>query len=908
MKHLLLLVFMLPAFMFAAVLNYTIDNSGLSYSYETNRFDSELGSEWVYTTAPGSFRLPVRVVNIILPASAEVINTNFTISRNKLLPGLPPQLNTPYANSERVLNSQPALQPNQHVIYQGTGRWADVVYARFSILPALFDTNTNSYEIAEQINLSISYNLTSDLADRKANIPPLLSRDSSFINKNMLDTWYQPNRNRNYDYLVITTPELFAAAQPLVTFRQSQGLITAFADINQIMTTSSGINPVEKLRNHLILEYVTAPYTYLLLIGDTDLIPIAHLTPEPNGNETVPSDFYYSDLSSDFDSDNDGRLGEYDSGMDFTPELFVGRIPWNDTASVSQICTRIAAFDAEDFAWKRKALLPAAMLNYASEETGFERTDGATFMEYCKSNILRDYQTTTLYEQAGLLPSYPSDYTLQADTLANLISNQSWGIVSWSAHGSPTSTARKVWMNDWNNNNIPEPQELNWFSLINLSTFNNLSNQDGSVYFCASCNNGMLDYTQTSLGEWLILKKAVAGIAATRTGWYKIGWENPGWGGLSSYNYHFLENYARHGMTVGQAHAYANWLHTQYCLFGDPVDSGGIIWPELQNVYTYLLFGDPAVGYPAQVNAPGASILVWEPIGDTGTTVINGLLDLAPFNVAYSRYLIDSYNYLPQFDAVFCLFGFGQDSYSLTPDSLSYGYLLDYLQQGGKVYLEGMVNWDPADSLYGRFGTTAPFDHVAYIEQLRYTNGETTQIWDYDGYNEGTPALETYGQVAQSLFYSYNQEHVNDVIGIWNRIGESRTISSSFNLSGVYSDIYSYPQFLGIILDTLDVYQLTSVPVSDDSNVKPVLDLAAYPNPFTGSITVAAKSDKPAKLNIYNIKGQLVKTDTLFPENGKISWQWDGKSSGGRKLAAGIYLLKLDNGHGRKVIKALKLD
>jgi len=910
MKHLLLLALLLPAFMYGITLTFSLNNSALDYNNQTNKFDFQSDSPWVYTTAPGSYRLPVRMVNIILPPNAENIAPSHTILSYRMRAGLPPQLNTPYSDGTINLTSKPDLQPSRNVIYQGLSQWGDVRFARFALLPALYNSNTNIYEIAEQINLSITYALSSDKSISITGIPSLIRQDASFINKDMLQTWYSENLSRNYDYLVVTTPDLYTAAQSLVTFRQGQGLITSFADINQIMTTSSGANPVEKLRNFLILEYITNPFTYLLLIGDTDLIPIAYLTPEPNGNDTVPSDFYYSDLSSAFDSDNDGRLGEYDTGMDYTPELMVGRIPWNTTTAVSQICARIASYESADFTWKHKALLPAALLNYAEEEPGFERTDGATFMEYCKSNVLRNYQTTTLYEQAGLLHSIPSDYTLKADTLFTLINSQSWGIVNWSAHGSPTSSARKVWMNDFDNDNIPDPQEMTWYNLVNLDTFNNLSNQDGSVYFCASCNNGMLDYTETSLGEWLIRKKAVANIAATRTGWYKIGWENPGWGGLSSYNYHFLENYAQHGMTVGLAHGYANWLHTQYCLFGDPVDSNGIIWPELQNIYTYLLFGDPAVGYPAQNSSPEASILVWEPTGNNGNTVVNGLLDLAPFNVVYTRNLIDTYNYLNQFDAVFCLLGLGYspEAYYLTPDSLGYRYLLDYLYQGGKVYLEGMMDWNPADSLFGRFGTIAPFDHVAMIEQLRYTNDDITQIWDYNGYNEGTPALATEGLTAMPLFHSYNQIHVNDIIGIWNRIGDSRTISSSFNLSGVYSDIYSYPQFLSIILDTLDVYHTTVVPNNDETNVTPLFDMTASPNPFTHNLSVTAKSKSPARLSIYNIKGQLIKSEKLTPENGVITWHWNGKNSSDRKMAAGIYLIKMDNGYSRKVIKTLKLD
>lgn len=912
MKRLLFLALLLPIYLFGAVVNYTIHNNGLEYSASSNSFIITSHSDYVFTVAPGSYRLPVKTVNIILPRNAADINTSYAINSLHTIPSQKPELNSPFYNGDKILQSKPALQPTEHVIYQGTGKWGDVTYARFAVLPALYNSGSQAYEIAEDITISIYYNSVNNKPKKSAIVPQLIRMDPSFINASTIAEWYTQTKHRTYDYLIVTTPALYSAAQSLVSFHQNQGLVTSFADISTVLATSTGINPADKLRNYLLTEYINSPFTYLLLIGDIDIIPIAYLTPEPNGDDTVPSDFYYSDLSSNFDSDFDGKLGEYNTGMDYTPEIMVGRIPCNDVNTVSQICSRIVNFETSSQPWKRNVLLPAAILNYGNEgdDENYERTDGATFVEYCKSNVLRNYQNTTLYEQAGLLHSVPSDYSLKADTLSMLLNTQNWGIVNWSAHGSPTSSARKVWLNDTNNDNLPNPQELQWYTLLNVDTFDNLTNQSGSVFFCASCQNGMIDYDEPSLGEVLIRKKAVADIAATRTGWYKLGWENPGWGGLSSYNYHFLENYANNGMTVGQAHGFANWLHTQYCLFGDPIDSDGIIWPELQNIYTYLLYGDPAIGYPSQVNNPAGQILVWEPLGNTGNTVVNGLLEVAPYNVVYTDHLIENYNYLNQFDAVFCLFGlgYGQNVYTLQPDSLEYSYLLDYLQQGGKVYMEGMVNWDPTDSLFSRFGTWAPFDHVAYIEQLRYTDGDITQIWDYDGFNEGVPALETYGTTSQPLFYSYNQVHVNDVIGIWNRIGESRTIGSSFELSGVYSNLHTYPEFLSIILDTLGVLQTTPVSNNELNNTPLALEAIASPNPFNGFVNISVRSDNPVILSIYNIKGQLIKSTKLSPKNGTIQWQWDNKKSNNNKLAAGIYLIKLDNGSKIRVIKTLKLN
>lgn len=909
-KHLLVFLLVIPVFVYGNVLSFTIHNDGISYNRDANQFTLEAKSVYVFTTAPGSYRLPVRTANIILPPNAGNIVTSYAIDSRASQTADIPSLNTQYYDGEHSLTSMPALQPREHVIYQGIGKWGDVLYARFAIYPMLYDSNARTLDVASDINLQISY--TTSKQHKQSQIPPMLRNGESFTNPEALLEWYSAPNHRNYDYLIVTTSALYTAVSSLVTMHQNQGMITAFADIDTILSTTFGNNPAEKLRNYLISEYNASPFSYLLLVGDIDLVPIAYLSPEPNSANSIPSDFYYSDLSSDFDSDNDGLLGEYNSGMDYTPELAVGRIPWNDAVSVSQICSRIINFESGDYLWKHKTLLPAAILNYADEipSLDWERTDGATLMEYAKSNVLRRYNNTTLYEQEGVMHSYPSDYPLNADTLAYLLNTQSWGIVNWSAHGSPAYSSRKIWMADLNENNLPETNELQWVHLVESQTFNNMSNQDGSVYFCSSCLNGMIDASEPSLGEMLIRNKAVANIAATRTGWYKLGWANPGWGGVTSYNYHFLENYAEAGMTVGFAHGYTNWMHTQYCLFGDPDDTGGIIWPELQNIYTHLLYGDPAIGYPAQTTAPAAQILIWEPVGDMGNTILNGLHDLAAFNVVYTDHLIDTYNYLNQFDAVFCLFGlgYGQDSYQLQTNSFEYGDILSYLQQGGKVYMEGMVNWDSEDSLLTRFGTTAPFDHIAMIDQIRYGDINTPQIWDYNGYNEGVPALWTSGGTSQPLFYSYNQYFVSDMISIWNRIGESRTISSSFNLAGVYSDTYPYTQFLSIILDTLGVYRQAPVSNNDDNAVPPALNVTAAPNPFSQYLSITAKSETPVNLSIYNIKGQLIKSTRLFPNKGKVLWQFDSKDKNNNSLAAGIYLIKLDNGLRKKMIKTLKIN
>ncbi|MBW6514307.1 MAG: T9SS type A sorting domain-containing protein [Candidatus Syntrophosphaera sp.] len=916
----LILALCLPWFLAAAELSVDLDFSGLQSR------SSLQTAGWGTLTAPGYPQLPAKTVNIIIPPAAEGLGHahQFTVPQQFGAPA--PQVNPPFANGEQVLSAPPASQLAPQVLFQGIKRWGDVAYASFRVLPFVWTGSEWSGYRSLRINLSWT-----EASDARPNrVPPVLLdlersqpgfRSGFFANPQDLDKYYSSSPTKNYDYLIISTPELYAAIAPLESFRQGQGLITSFANINTILATTPGSSSGEKLRNYLVAQYYASPFGYLLLVGDHDTVPVMYLTPEPDGYDTVASDFFYGDLSSIVDTDSDGRLGEYSPGdglqdflCDFTPEVFVGRISTNSAAVAAQIADRTVAYEQSTGSWKQHALLPAAFLNYQGEpETIYLQTDGAGFMEYARTTVLSDWQSTTMYEQLGVVPSYPSDYALDYDQLKNLLSSNSYGLLNWSAHGSSTSSSRKVWMNDGNANSLPDSWEMDWLGMVNRQSFDNLVNQDGLILFAASCYNGYIDGSQQCLAEYALQKKAVNVSAATRTGWYKIGWQTPGWGGLSSYNLHWLENITRNQMTVGGAQAYANLIHTEYYLFGDPVDAGGIIWPELQNVYTYLLYGDPAVGYFGQEQYTDGEILVYEPWHNDGLRVVNALNDVGHFNVVYTDKLIPDYDYLDRFEAVFCLFGWGDTAYILHSDSLDYALLDSYLDNGGKMYLEGDVAWDPQDPFWGKFATHAPLDYFAYIEGLRAGFGENLHTWGYaadaDPY---TQILVPYSPVAEELFTTNNSEHPEHTVGILHAAGTYATLASSFALAAVeagpetsdYNDLYI------VILGKLGVVPF--VPVAGDDPLAPAaLQKAyAYPNPFTASTSLHFELDRTATvgLEVFNLRGQ--KVHSLQAGNlakGSHDLIWDGCDASGRPVSPGIYLWRLQGDKSLWQGKMLKL-
>jgi len=81
-----------------------------------------------------------------------------------------------------------------------------------------------------------------------------------------------------------------------------------------------------------------------------------------------------------------------------------------------------------------------------------------------------------------------------------------------------------------------------------------------------------------------------------------------------------------------------------------------------------------------------------------------------------------------------------------------------------------------------------------------------------------------------------------------------------------------------------------------------------YPNPFNPSTSIRFELKAPTHmvLNVYNLKGQLVRclVDGWSPK-GEASVQWDGRDGYGAMVASGVYLYRLEAGGTRVTRKML---
>jgi flagellar hook assembly protein FlgD len=96
----------------------------------------------------------------------------------------------------------------------------------------------------------------------------------------------------------------------------------------------------------------------------------------------------------------------------------------------------------------------------------------------------------------------------------------------------------------------------------------------------------------------------------------------------------------------------------------------------------------------------------------------------------------------------------------------------------------------------------------------------------------------------------------------------------------------------------------------DEIETNPIISMCNYPNPFKASATIAfsvAKAGK-AKVEIYNIKGQRVKTLLCNAKStGQNKLVWDGCNDEGKPVSSGMYFYRLEAPGYTKTQKMLYL-
>jgi hypothetical protein len=241
-------------------------------------------------------------------------------------------------------------------------------------------------------------------------------------------------------YLVITTAALQASFQPLVDWKTSRGVPAAIRTVEWIESrTRQGVDRAETIRNFIVEAYALWGIEWVLIGGDTAVIPARFAWSGVYGGGTVPTDLYFACLDGTWNKDGDDRWGEGSltldpSESDIYPELGVARATVNNAAEAQVFVERVINYERPAIAdyqgkitFLSEVLIPA---NWDSGQTiSYDGAAGTEDMIY--ESVPPAFNVQRLYDSYWRYPG--STKLSHAAAIAAM--NAGTGIVNHLGHG-----------------------------------------------------------------------------------------------------------------------------------------------------------------------------------------------------------------------------------------------------------------------------------------------------------------------------------------------------------------------------------------------------------------------------------------------------------------------------------------
>jgi hypothetical protein len=174
----------------------------------------------------------------------------------------------------------------------------------------------------------------------------------------------------SYPLLIITPTAYTDLLQPLIEHKNTFGVPTKLATLEDIYSSSPGRDNPEKIKYFIQYAMENWDTLYVLLIGDIKTLPIRS-TYASWWEEDILSDQYYADIYDaqgqfcSWDANANNRFGETNDngddidGVDLYADVHVGRIAATNAADVTTMVNKIISYETETYnqTWFKRIIL-----------------------------------------------------------------------------------------------------------------------------------------------------------------------------------------------------------------------------------------------------------------------------------------------------------------------------------------------------------------------------------------------------------------------------------------------------------------------------------------------------------------------------------------------------------------------
>ncbi len=314
-------------------------------------------------------------------------------------------------------------------------------------------------------------------------------------------------RSNDYDVLIITDSQYENQYGDLLDLYQKFGLSSEIVTTTTIDSESTGADLQEKIRNYIIQEYQNHNISYVLLGGDTELVPhrgFYAFVDSGDGyeEEAMPADLYYSALDGDWNTDGDNRWGE-PGEEDFLPEVAVGRFPFSNADELENMIHKTISYQINPVLGELdKSLFAGEWL--LDDPISY----GSDYLELLIGHVNENgYETWGIPETHTFNKMYAKETYWEAPQLLDAI-NSGAPFIHHSGHADYNYWAF-LYLEDITNANFPDVDGVN---------------HNYSVVQTHGCVCGAFDYDDCIMERMVSIDNfAVACIANSRFGWFNEG-------------------------------------------------------------------------------------------------------------------------------------------------------------------------------------------------------------------------------------------------------------------------------------------------------------------------------------------------------------------------------------------------
>jgi hypothetical protein len=414
-------------------------------------------------------------------------------------------------------------------------------------------------------------------------------------------------------YVIVTNDAMAPAFQQLADWKTQSGVPAVVRTISFIKQQYPfGADDAERVRLFLRDAYSRWGTKWVLLGGDTDVIPTRFAYTTYYGGEVISTDLYFSCLDGNWNADGDSIYGEgaisyppaTGDSADLLPEVYVGRAPASTLAEAQLFVNKALKYQREPVADYMNNILSFAEVLFPNPWSAGMATslDGAELVDY---DLLPILDTVPWIHSTRLYENYPDPRWRAGslrETRAIVIDslNRGYNIALHVGHGYRNVMS----VGDNNLTNTDAMALTNGDRLMNLYAIN--------------CNSAAIDYP--CIAEAFM--KAHNGGAVTVIG--STRYDFPTYG--RQYKKEYFELLYQHGVTaIGEAQA-----RQKLPFVGLSNYDGVHRWTQM----ALILLGDPELRiYTATPSTLSVTHPVSMPVSDS-TLAVNVKVGGVPFDSA----------------------------------------------------------------------------------------------------------------------------------------------------------------------------------------------------------------------------------------------------------------------------------